>query len=199
MTSPLPGPPQPSGRGIAPRAEAAVGRWVGRFAGALAVLGGAVLTLVTVVAVVSILGRWAGRSGWPVLSGLGPIQGDFEIVSMGTGFAVFSFLAWCQFNRGHVTVDIFVSPLGPRGQAALAVLTNLVLTGMAALLAWQTGLGLSDRLRFGDTTTILRIPVWWGYAGGLVGLWSFALVSAYTVWRSLNEALGSGEPGDGPA
>ena len=54
------------------------------------------------------------------------------------------------------------------------------------------------RCGFRETTTILQIPVWWGYAGGLVGLWSFALVSAYTVWRSLNEALGAGEPdGDG--
>lgn len=198
MPPPLPEPPRRRGTGLAPRAEAAVSRWVGGLAGALAVLGGLVLTAVTVVAVVSILGRWAGRSGWPLLSGLGPIQGDYEIVSMGVGFSAFCFLAWCQFNRGHVTVDIFVSRLGPRWKAALALVMNLVLTVVAALLAWQTGLGLSDKLRFGETSTILRLPVWWGYAGGLVGLWSFALVSAYTVWRSLNEALGSGEPESDP-
>jgi hypothetical protein len=27
----------------------------------------------------------------------------------------------------------------------------------------------------------------------MVGLWSFAMVSGYTVWRSLNEMLGAGE------
>jgi hypothetical protein len=191
-------PPDRSRPGLAPRAEALVGRWVGLFAGALAVFGGLVLTAVMLVAVISILGRWAGRSGWPAFAGLGPIPGDFEIVSMGVGFAVFSFLAWCQFNRGHVTVDIFVSRLGPRWYAGLATVTNLMLTAVAVLLAWQTGLGMSDKMRFGETTTILRLPVWWGYAGGLLGLWSFALVSAYTVWRSLNEALGSGEPESDP-
>jgi len=175
-----------------------VGLWIGRFAGALAVLGGAVLTLVTILAVVSIIGRYASRTRWPVFDGLGPIPGDFELVSMGAGFAVFSFLAWCQFNRGHVTVDIFVSWMGPRALAALSTFTNLVLTAVVVLIAWQHGLGLHDKMRFRETTTILQIPVWWGYAGGLVGLWSFALVSAYTVWRSLNEALGAGEPdGDG--
>ena len=180
--------------GLFPRAEVMVGLWIGRFAGALAVLGGAVLTLVTIMAVVSILGRYASRTRWPVFDGLGPIPGDFELVSMGAGFAVFSFLAWCQFKRGHVTVDIFVSWMGPRALAALSTFTNLVLTAIVVLIAWQHGLGLHDKMRFRETTTILQIPVWWGYAGGLVGLWSFALVSAYTVWRSLNETLGAGEP-----
>jgi hypothetical protein len=181
-------------KGIFPRAEAVVGLWIGRFAGALAFLGGIVLTLVTITAVVSILGRYASRTRWPIFDGLGPIPGDFELVSMGAGFAVFSFLAWCQYKRGHVTVDIFVSWMGPRALAGLSTFTNLVLTGVVVLIAWQHGLGLYDRMRFRETTTILQIPVWWGYAGGLVGLWSFALVSAYTVWRSLNEALGAGEP-----
>jgi hypothetical protein len=183
-------------RGLAPRAEAAVGHWVGRYAAALAVLGGLVLTGVTVVSVVSILGRWLRRTGWEAFSRLGPIQGDFEIVSVGVGFAVFACLAWCQYARGHVTVDIFVTPLGPRGKAALATLTNLILAGAAALLAWQTGIGMQDKMRFGETTTILRLPVWWGYAGGAAGLWSFALVALYTAWRSLNEALDAGEPAD---
>lgn len=185
-------------KGIFPQAEAAIGLWIGRFAGALAVLGGTVLTLVTIMAVVSILGRYASRTRLPVFDGLGPIPGDFELVSMGAGFAVFSFLAWCQFQRGHVTVDIFVSWMGPRALAVLSTFTNMVLTAIVAIIAWQHGLGLADKMRFGETTTILQIPVWWGYAGGLVGLWSFALVSAYTVWRSLNEALGPGEP-DGDA
>ena len=134
--------------------------------GALAVLGGAVLTLVTILAVVSIIGRYASRTRWPVFDGLGPIPGDFELVSMGAGFAVFSFLAWCQFNRGHVTVDIFVSWMGPRALAALSTFTNLVLTAVVVLIAWQHGLGLHDKMRFRETTTILQIPVWWGYAGG---------------------------------
>ncbi len=185
-------PPRRSA-GIAPDLEAATGRLIGRLSSGLAILGGLALSAVTIMSVVSILGRWAVGSKAPVLDRLGPIPGDYELVSMGAGFAVFSFLAWCQFNRGHVTVDIFVSRLGPRGLAWLAAITNAVLTVVVTLIAWQHWLGTLDKYRFGETTTILQIPVWWGYAGGLLGIWLFALVCLYTVWRSLNEALGAGE------
>lgn len=190
-------PHRRAGRAILPEVEAWVGRWIGRFTSALAILGGIVLTLVMAVAVLSIIGRQARRSGLAVFESMGPIPGDYEIVSLGTGFAVFCFLSWCQFNRGHVTVDVFVAWLGPRILAGLSVFTNLVLTVMVVVLAQQHGAGLQDRIRFGETTLILQIPVRYAYMGGLVGMWSFALVSAYTVWRSLNEALEMGEPEDG--
>lgn len=179
---------------LAPRAEAAFGQAVGWLANILAILGGIALSGVMLISVVSILGRWG--VGWtvPFIGRLGPIPGDYEIVEMGTGFAVFAFLAWCQFNRGHVTVDIAVSFLGPRGLASLATVTNVVLTVVAALIARQHYLGMLDKQRFGETTTILQLPLWWGYAGGLLGATVFAIVSFYTIWRSLNEALGAGEP-----
>lgn len=185
---------EPRRYALAPRTEAAMGRAMGWLSNVLAILGGIVLSAVMLTSVVSILGRWG--VGWtvPVIGRLGPIPGDYEIVEMGTGFAVFSFLAWCQFNRGHVTVDVFVSQLGPRALAWLATITNTVLTIVAALIAWHHYLGMLDKQRFGETTTILQLPLWWGYAGGLLGATVFAIVSFYTIWRSLNEALGAGEP-----
>lgn len=185
-------------RAILPDAEAFVGLWLGRFANLLAVLGGIALSSVMLVAVVSIIGRGLSRTRLPVFDRLGPIPGDFEIVSMGAGIAIFCFLAWAQFNRGHVTVDIFVSRLSPRGLAVLSMLMNLAMTVAVVVLARQLGLGLDDKRRFGETTLILQIPLWWTYVGGIVGLYSFAVVSGFTVWRSLNEALTAGEP-DGRA
>lgn len=180
--------------GVLPEAEAITGRWIGQGARWLAMLGGVVLTGVMLVAVISIIGRALLRSGLPLFSGLGPIPGDFEIVSMGAGIAIFSFMAWAQFNRGHVTVDIFVSRLGPRGLAVLSAVMNLVMTIAVVVLARQLELGLDDKRRFGETTLILQIPLWWTYLGGIIGLYSFAVVSGYTVWRSVNEALSAGEP-----
>ena len=193
-------PPAAAGRaGVFPEAEAFVGRWLGRLTGALAILGGLVLTAVMILAVVSIIGRYARRSGFAGLDRLGPIPGDFEIVSMGVGIAIFCFLAWAQFNRGHITVDIFISRAHPRGKAALSLVGNLLLTSVVVVLAQQVGVGLEEKRRFGETTAILQLPIWWSYAGGIVGLWTFAVVSGYTVWRSLNEMLGTGEPaGDLP-
>jgi TRAP-type C4-dicarboxylate transport system permease small subunit len=190
--------PHPPRFGIFPEAEAFVGRILGWIAGVLALVGGIILTGVMIVAVVSIIGRYSRRTGLPGLDRLGPVPGDFEIVSMGAGIAIFFFLAWAQFNRGHITVDIFISRLPPRGKAALSVIGNLLLTILAVILAQQVGIGMEEKQRFGETTAILQIPTWWSYAGGIVGLWSFAIVSGYTVWRSLNEMLGPGEEGEQP-
>ena len=185
--------------GILPEAEAFIGRWIGHYTNLLAIIGGLVLTTVMLLAVVSIIGRFLGRLRWAIFDRLGPIPGDFELVAMGTGMSIFLFLSWAQFNRGHVTVDIFVSKLGPRGLAWLSTVTNLIMTIAVVLLAQRIGEGMESKQRFGETTQILEIPVWYGYLGGMFGLWSFALVCGYTVWRSLNEALGAGEPAGGGA
>ena len=178
------------GRGVAPRFERRVGRGVERLAKALALAGGLALLALIALTVVSIVGR--AMSGL----GFGPVPGDFELVENGVAFAVFAFLPWCQLRRGHVTVDVFVQRAGPRGLAAFAFLGNVLMTLAALLLAWRLALGLSDRLRYGDTTFILQMPVWWAYAAALAGACAFPLVSAYTAWRSLNEMLGAGEPAE---
>lgn len=174
--------------GFLPHLEQRVGFWVGWLARLLAIAGGLVLVALVVLTVLSVSGR-------ALLDfGLGPVPGDFELVEAGSAFAVFSFLAWAQFRRGHVTVDLFVQRLGPRGLAALAMAANILMSVAAVVIAWRLGLGLQDKKLYGETTFILQIPVWWSYAASLVGAWAFALVSLYTVWRSFNEAVGGGEP-----
>jgi len=174
-------------RGFFPEAEAACGRLVGALARFLAILGGLVLLAITVMTVLSISGRAL------ISLGFGPVPGDFELVEAGVAFAVFAFLPWCHYRRGHVTVDLFVEAFGPRGLAAFSLAGNVLMTAAAALIAWRLGLGLADKLAYGETTFILQFPVWWPYAAALAGAWLFALTAAYTIWRSLNEMLGAGE------
>lgn len=174
--------------GLLPHLERRIGFWIGWLARLLAILGGLVLVAIVILTVLSVSGR-------ALLDlGLGPIPGDFELVEAGSAFAVFSFLAWAHFRRGHVTVDLFVQRLGPRGLAALSFVANILMTIAAVIVAWRLGLGLQDKKLYGETTFILQIPVWWSYALSLVGAWTFALVALYTIWRSLNEMLGAGEP-----
>jgi TRAP-type C4-dicarboxylate transport system permease small subunit len=156
---------------------------LGRLAAALAVAGGFVLVALTVTTVVSISGRalnWAG---------LGPIPGDYELVEAGTAFAIFSFLPWCQLKRGHVTVDLFLARFGPRPNAAVDVVANVLMTGVCALICWRLWLGLLDKKAYGETTFILQFPLWWPYAAAMVGAAFAIVVSAYTVWRSIDETL----------
>lgn len=161
-------------------------RLINRAAMALAVAGGAALIAMTILTVVSVTGR--GLS-W---LGLGPVPGTYELVEMGSAFAVFCFLPWCQLQRGHVTVDLFMSPLGDRPNRFADLIGNLLLTGAAALIFWRLLAGLSDKRQYNETTFILGIPLWIGYAAAAVGAALFVLVSAYTILRSIREFRGSG-------
>jgi len=176
----------PAGR-FAPRLEAQVGGIVNALARLMALAGGVVLVAITTMTVMSITGRSL------IDIGLGPVPGDFELVEAGTAFAVFSFLPWCQMQRGHVTVDIAVAALGPRVMAWLAFVGNVLMTAVAALIFWRLLLGLADKQTYSETTFILQFPVWWSYLAGSAGAGLFVVVCAYTVWRSANEATGFGE------
>jgi TRAP-type C4-dicarboxylate transport system permease small subunit len=156
-------------------------RLVGAIAFWTAMAGGAVLIALVIVTVVSIAGRSL------ISTGLGPIPGDFELVETGTAFAVFAFLGLCQFRRGHVTVDLFLTRAGPRVNAAIDVVANLLMTGAAGIITWRLWLGMLDKRSYGETTFILQFPIWWGFAAALAGAAAFTLVCAYTVLRSLRE------------
>ena len=156
-------------------------RQIERLAFWTAMLGGAALVAALLLTVVSIVGRSL------IFAGLGPIPGDFELVEAGTAFAVMTFLPICQFHRGHVTVDLFLSRAGRRPNAAIDLIANLLMTGAAAVLTWRLYLGMLDKRSYSETTFILQFPVWWGYAAALIGGVVFTLVCAYTVFRSLRE------------
>ncbi len=174
-------------RGIAPALEERVGRYVEALSRWLAVLGGLVLAALVVLTVTSITGRGL------IFAGLGPVPGDFELVEVCTAFAVFSFLPWCQYKRGHVTVDIFINWMSAPKRAFLSFVGNLLLSILSAVILWRLILGTIDKQAYHETTFVLQFPLWWGYAACLFGGSAFVVVSIYTTWRSLNEILASGE------
>ncbi len=151
---------------------------------ALAIAGGLALIAMTLLTVISITGRGL------IWLGLGPIPGSYELVEMGAAFAVFCFLPWCQLKRGHVTVDLFLRPLGPRINRGAELISNLLITGAAGVIAWRLWLGLVDKGSTSETSYILGIPAWFGYAAACLGAMLFVLASAYTVWRSFHELRG---------
>ncbi len=166
----------------------------------MAYSGGAVLVAIALTTVISIIGRTL--SGF----GLSPVKGDYEIVEMGCAIAVFAFMPWCQFKRGHVTVDIFISKLSDRMQAVLGLIGDLFLTGAAFIILWRLWLGFGEKFPFGsdglrnvlgmgakpffaESTYELEIPLWIPFGLSLVGAAFFMIVAAYSVWRSFNWVL----------
>jgi TRAP-type C4-dicarboxylate transport system permease small subunit len=163
------------GAGLLPRWLTGAARGISL---ALAVAGGAVLVLITVVTDVSIAGRVL------IPFGLRPIQGDYEIVEAGTAFAIFAFMPWCQFNRRHATVDVFTSRLPPDVLRFIDFLVDVAFVAVITLIIWRTGVGLGDKYSNGQLTFILQTPVWWTYAVAMIGGVAWVAVSLYCLAES---------------
>ena len=159
-----------------------LGRALQRAATGVALLGGLVLFALTLLTVISVVGRVAFSA---------PIPGDFELVELGMAVAIFSFLPYCQIVRGNVIVDLFTTRARPRTRALLDGIGNLLYTAIAALLTWRGALGGLEIRSYHETTMVLQVPVWWGFVPAVVFLAFLTVVCAYTVWRSVEEYRGA--------
>ncbi len=167
-----------------------LGRMASGFAKAMAVLGGLALIAMVVMVVVSIIGRaliWAG---------LRPIPGDYELVSVGMGFAIFAFLPWVHLERGHAMVTLLTDSFPKAVNTWILVVTDLMMLLTSAFIAWRLYDGTLDKFRYGETTLLLGFPMGWAYALALVGAIAFVLVAVFVLGRSLTHAVtGRSEPG----
>ena len=176
--------------------------FVDRLARAFSLLGGVTLTFLIILICLSVLGRslngifhsdgiealMPGFAAWALSTGVGPINGDFEIVEAGMAFAIFAFLPLCQLHAAHASVDIFTSKLPPRVFVWLRALIEVVFAAVLVLIAWQLFLGTGSKFRSGQTTLLLQFPVWWSYTASLVAMTVAALVGVYVAYARLAEA-----------
>jgi TRAP-type C4-dicarboxylate transport system permease small subunit len=170
-----------------------IGRFVHALARYVALAGGAVLVAMIAVTVVSIIGRILIPLNALVGTDFSPIPGDYEIVEAGMAFAIFAFLPWCHLTRGHAVVAIVTDRLPVRYNAIAELVIDILFLVIAVLITWRHWAGLIDKMGYNETTFILRLPLWWWYAGGMVGAVTFILVAAYCTVRSAGNAF-SREP-----
>jgi TRAP-type C4-dicarboxylate transport system permease small subunit len=156
--------------------------WLAR---SLAVLGGVTLGAITLLTVVSVVGRsmiWAG---------LGPIAGDYEMAEALTGVAIFCFLPICQLNRGHVVVDLFEKQMGPTLTRWIDALSEIVMAVVLIIIAWRLTAGFADKYHNGETSFIRQFPMWWAYGASLLPAYAAVVTGLYTSWRGVKAvALG---------
>ena len=171
------------------RDESVLGRAAHGLAKALAIAGGLVLMAMVLMMMISIVGR-------ALLSfGLRPVTGDYELVSIGMGFAVFAFMPWVHLERGHALVSLFTDYFGTRFNSWLLVVTDFMMLVAAAFIAWRLYFGMMDKFAYRETTLLLRFPLGWAYAMGFVGAVAFVIVALYVLGRSVSYALaGEVEP-----
>ncbi len=169
----------------------------------LAYIGGVMLVLLVLITCASIAGRelngvlfwlidagwFAGAAQWLLDLGIGPINGDFELIEAGVAFAIFAFLPLCQITGSHATVDIFTNGLSPRANRVLRMVTELVFAAVLVLIAVQLFAGMQSKLHSGQTTFLLQFPIWWAYALSLFGAVMAAIVGVYLALVRVAEML----------
>lgn len=141
--------------------SSALGRSLTRIAVAAAYCGGAIVAVIGLMSAISIIGRtFAGK----------PIIGDFELVEIGTAIAGSLFLPYCQATNGHIIVDFFTLRVGERTRTWLDRFGCLLMAVMFLVVGWRTIAGAMSNYQTNETSMLMGVPIWFGYAGMVPGI-----------------------------
>lgn len=147
----------------------------------LVLAGGFVMSALTVMTVVSVMGRYLFNS---------PIQGDYELVTMGTAIAVFLFLPYCHLQRGNVVVDLFLAWAPRRVRTFFDGVSGLLLAAIAGVLAWRMIYGGLDKFRDNEVLYILALPIWPIFPFAVLALGLLSASCLYTAFNDFRKIAG---------
>lgn len=128
-----------------------IDRWLNRLAELLAWVGGLTLLGLVAMSLVSIVSRKIGFQ---------PVNGDVEIMQMGCAVAAAAFLPLCTLRGDHLRVEFFTEKCSSKLRRRLDALTDLLLAGVFAVLAWRTGLQVLDGRETGEVAALTAMPLW---------------------------------------
>ncbi len=116
-----------------------------------AILAGLLLIFITLMTVISVVGRdTIGKT----------IVGDFELSGAAAGAAIALFMPWCQCKRGNIMVDFFTAHIAQHQQDMLDRFGAFVLACIMALMTWRTSLGGLNAWSTQSGTMMLGFPEW---------------------------------------
>jgi TRAP-type C4-dicarboxylate transport system permease small subunit len=142
-----------------------------------AVLAGVLLTVITLMTCVSLIGR--NTTGWTIV-------GDFELSGSAAGAAIALFLPWCQVKRGNIMVDFFTAKASEATQAKLDRLGALFLALAMALMTWRTAVGGMNAWTSQAGSMMLGFPEWVVYVGMVPPLALTAFIAFTQAARGFN-------------
>ncbi|MGG5889309.1 TRAP transporter small permease [Falsiroseomonas sp. HC035] len=151
---------------------------------ALAFLGGLALLTAASITSISVVLRFFTSQ---------PIRGDFEMVSIAAGVAVFGFLAYGTLMRANILVDSFTGWLPASVTSRIDGFWMLVWAAVTLFLAERMSLGAIETLRNGMRTIgLLALPYWWAVAIGAFAFTVTGLVALLWSWRLVSGRASGG-------
>jgi TRAP-type C4-dicarboxylate transport system permease small subunit len=147
---------------------------------ACAVAAGVLLTVITLMTCVSLIGR--NTVGWTIV-------GDFELTGAAAGAAIALFLPWCQARRAHIIVDFFTARASSATNAALDRAGALLLALVMGLMTWRSAIGGWNAWKSQAGTMMLGFPEWIVYCGIVPGLALTALIALTQAVAGFSEEI----------
>ena len=151
-----------------------------------AVIAGVLLTVITLMTCVSLIGR--NTTGWTIV-------GDFELSGSAAGAAIALFMPWCQIKRGNIMVDFFTTRCSAATQDRLDRFGALLLALAMGLMTWRTSIGGLNAWTSKAGSMMLGFPEWVVYVGMVPPLaltTLIALAQALRGFEGFDNADGDG-------
>jgi len=129
-----------------------IGRVLYGVAIALATFGGLLSCAMATIVTVSVCGRYL--FSWPV-------PGDYDIIGILCGCAIFSFLPYCQLKRGNVFADFFTQSARPQYKSALDAAGNALYLAAAIMFTWRLYHGAHEMRQSTEQIAAFAFYRWW--------------------------------------
>jgi TRAP-type C4-dicarboxylate transport system permease small subunit len=139
-----------AGRGLRPGDT--FGRALYGTANILAIFGGALSCAMAVIVTISVTGRYLFSA---------PIPGDYDIVGILCGCAIFAFLPYCQLHRGNVLADFFTQSAPARAKAGLDAFGNVLFLAAMLMFTWRLYYGMLEMRGSSEQIAMFAFYRWW--------------------------------------
>ena len=144
----------------------------------MAVFGGVILFILAILTTISVFGRKFLDA---------PVPGDFELVAIGTGVAVFACLPYCQLMRGNVLVDFFMNNAPTRAKTIADIIAGLIFLAIGLMLTWRMIYGAIDMHDVNEVSMTIGFPRWSTFPISIVFMSFLVVIIIYTLGRSIAE------------
>jgi TRAP-type C4-dicarboxylate transport system permease small subunit len=144
----------------------------------MAVFGGVILFILAILTTISVFGRKFLDA---------PVPGDFELVAIGTGVAVFACLPYCQLMRGNVLVDFFMNNAPTRAKTIADIIAGLIFLAIGLMLTWRMIYGAIDMHDVKEVSMTIGFPRWSTFPISIVFMSFLVIIIIYTLGRSIAE------------
>jgi TRAP-type C4-dicarboxylate transport system permease small subunit len=145
----------------------------------LAIFGGLLSCLMAAIVTVSVTGRYLFSA---------PIPGDYDIVGILCGCAIFAFLPYCQLQRGNVIADFFTQGASARAKSILNAGGNLLFLTAAVMFTWRLYYGAIEMRQTGEQISAFAFYRWWTLPFDIFCMLVLICAIAYTLVQDVASA-----------